>query len=504
MSSILNKIEVASPLVQIFGAQSKLCANVLNNTSAYKVVGKGTRGVVLALPNGKRKVVKLSYADYEIYTVIHPNTTVESYAKHAEETWGIPAAVTISLNRAIGLNPEKELSKGTHIIAPTFAKMLLRLIPTLVKCNFAAYTGRPTRASPSVVLQKNSYILPSKTYYAEEDIYSDFINGSLCGHLYNSGRSINFIAVHEFATCAPTPPLTVVPTRIGGHRPPGVKAEPDISLGSPKARQYIMMDQIDNNVSSIMPCLLGAGGSPRHAQIYDRLAPYIERITESVMIQTLHAIAMYQTEFALSHNDLHYANLFIEYVTAETTWRGEYLIDRDYFVLGDFGMSCKYTTPMVLQKYVMQDAFRESAYVPNWFAPAYDLLMVADFFAAQAPNNRLAQELLGAVVGKNLATLKGTTIQALRKSNAEIKATVFGFPPGGSENTSRPKLPQLWTNTATAVEILRGPLFSKYKKKPLRGREIVLGRCHGIMPQVSAMCKRDPPKTGVRRSAALR
>lgn len=64
----------------------------------------------------------------------------------------------------------------------------------------------------------------------------------------------------------------------------------------------------------------------------ERLVPVVEeRFTDDLLIQTLHAIYVYQREYKLQHNDLTPSNLLLRKLDETSTFRGQTLHDADYF-----------------------------------------------------------------------------------------------------------------------------------------------------------------------------
>jgi serine/threonine protein kinase len=124
----------------------------------------------------------------------------------------------------------------------------------------------------------------------------------------------------------------------------------------------------------------------------------------SIVAQILIAVLFYQSIFKISHNDLHTGNIFLEKITNKTKYNGKYLKDygfisyniygKEYYVplgrylvkIGDWGLSCKYSKPMVLSqlvidsfagrdKYFDEGTFRQAmSIIPNVYRPSYDLI----------------------------------------------------------------------------------------------------------------------------------
>jgi len=207
---------------------------------------------------------------------------------------------------------------------------------------------------------------PAGSYICENSAFSEYLVGLLAGAFYEKGMSINFIHTFSFATCK---------KRDSTHN-------------------YTFMQRIDGSIN--------------------KLFPMNDPVDENaVAIQVLHAIATYQT-LKISHNDLHFGNIMFERITPATMWKGERLVDYDFFeyIIGetsiyiprtrilvkiaDFGLAVKYSEPMVGQEWVVRDGVYNSGYgpwMPNKFSWSYDALVALSNFWSQCKYNNFISRL---------------------------------------------------------------------------------------------------------------
>ena len=212
-------------------------------------------------------------------------------------------------------------------------------------------------------LTRKEQTIPANSYVCENEQYSEYMIGVLVSQLYKNGLTprseslynINFLDVLSFTTC---------------HEP--------------MYSQYIFMERITSDLKTADDLTQG-----------DLI---------SIVAQLLIAILFYQSIFKISHNDLHTGNIFLERITDKTKYNGRYLKDygfisyniygKEYYVplgkylvkIGDWGLSCKYSKPMVLTQLVIDNfsgrdnyfddgTFRQDmSIIPNVYRPSYDLI----------------------------------------------------------------------------------------------------------------------------------
>ena len=224
---------------------------------------------------------------------------------------------------------------------------------------------------------KGTITVPSKSYVCDEERYSEYVLSVLVGELYRKGECINFIDTFDFATCL-----------------------------KPVSNQYIFMERIDNVLKTIADCVFTEDYS----------------IGMRAVIQLLFAIAIYQRKYKIVHGDLHLDNVFVEYVTPTTEFGGQKLAECDYFYyqigkktiylpytpfiikIGDWGLSCKYSEPMVMNSNTMRDGYDQyegfGPWIPNFYTETYDAVLSIGRCMLFAQDNSEMQTLFAEMMGK--------------------------------------------------------------------------------------------------------
>ena len=255
-----------------------------------------------------------------------------------------------------------------------FRKPLKETTPPLVKIH------------PEAHMSTNPFV----TEYIMSLFFSDF---------YTLKKSIHFVPVEDnsFSTC-----LTAAE-----QKETSLQTPPPINI-----KDLFVMKRVE-------------GHSLYNIEDSWRPLPPNTEYQNACLIQVLHSIAMYQQE-KISHNDLHGGNIMIEQMLPGTRWNNQQLINYDYFQytikngedlyipfvpfvskIIDFGLSCKYSKPQVFNKLIMKGLFSSATDLkggdgqhrtlipPNWFFPAYDVLMfLLNFCLMIFPKNLLAQQVL--------------------------------------------------------------------------------------------------------------
>ena len=175
-------------------------------------------------------------------------------------------------------------------------------------------------------------------YICSNNVYSEYMIGVLCSSLseyLNNSRGFgcrNFVFVTDFATCT----------------------------SNNKFLQYVFMEKIDRDLDYIMT----------HG--------YDDIYTPSILFQCFFAIYTYEFMYQMNHNDLHFGNIFIrilpniKYLCYKFK-QNTYYIPTKYLVkIGDYGLSCKYSEPMILNKEIMDNEITDV--IPNFYNTCYDVM----------------------------------------------------------------------------------------------------------------------------------
>ena len=263
----------------------------------------------------------------------------------------------------------------------------------------------------------NVISFPSPFYMCKNEFYTEYALSLIFSDFYTSGKSIHFVPVKRdsFSTCL-TFPLKKRKVRKEKEK------EPKISIN-----EFFSMDHVKGH-----PLYDAASTEPTK---YSHLLSQVSTETavedtfgkddngylNACLIQVLHSIAVYQNQ-SISHNDLHGGNIIMEQILYSTQWDNQELIDYDYFQykignnnkslyipfvpflpkIIDFGLSCKYGSPeVILNESIMTNKVGEplgnpqSLIPPNWYFPAYDILIfLFTFCTFLFPQNLLGQRIL--------------------------------------------------------------------------------------------------------------
>jgi serine/threonine protein kinase len=242
-------------------------------------------------------------------------------------------------------------------------------------------------------------ILIDKSYLCYKETYSEYIIGILTGQLYRNGMYRHTKPQRGSETRS----RVSNPLKEGREVPPGLSKDLDFSINftnifdfvtcyKPEETQYMFMQEIDTTLED---------------EKLDSSFLISERLSAQafVFMQVLFAIRAYQS-YNISHNDLRLDNIFLEKITKNTKYNGEYIRSNDYLEfkfgdesfyleipptdkyivkIGDWGMAVKYGKdkgPTVGFFDVLMgefDGIVNKANIPNWFAPAHDLFTFLNF-----------------------------------------------------------------------------------------------------------------------------
>jgi hypothetical protein len=294
----------------------------------------------------------------------------------------------------------------------------------------------------SVIIYIPSFMLGSvcSSKFVCDSDYSEYIISVLVANLKRKMISANFIDTFLFATCE----------------------DPD----QYRSNHFIFMEKVDATFGNIIDIISEKTYSGKIQQ-RDSMA------VNSIFIQTLHAIAAYQQKYKIVHGDLHQDNVFIEYVTEETTVNGENLYDAEFFKykigntklyvpatkhivkIGDWGYACKYSKPLVCNKNVF-DGMHLS--IPDFYNVSYDTLYISQIFWEHNPSNEFVKNVLLKMYGEKSGVPKRLSQKYLQKSGRPIISKVKNL-----------------DKTADPTKILKDSiLMQNYLKKPT-GKIVLMG-----------------------------
>lgn len=305
--------------------------------------------------------------------------------------------------------------------------------------------------------KKDKIIVKKGSYLCDHEWFSEYVNGVYVGQLFRNMECINFFNMYSMFLC-PTNDETIF-------------------------EQFIIMDQLDGELPGCQRCMK-----------LDRINLMgKDKYIDAIYIQTLFAIAMYQDRFKISHNDLHEGNVFIEYVTSDTIFNNKRLNDAKWYhykikdkdiyfpatgiiaKIGDFGLSVKYSDPIVGDKQVFETGYDQydgmGPWIPNQFIPSYDSFFFTCRYARKI-NNVINQKEIGGLMSSCLKFMCGTEEEWKDRSDLLIPLVKDDWI---HKDTIRPNLKKLYNIKGALDVLVSGPIYQKYSNVPSSGKIVTLG-----------------------------
>jgi serine/threonine protein kinase len=443
---ILKVVNNGSSIVKLLGyPHEKKCSLIGAEISLGNRVGKGAFGEVylITFPGmGTRKyVIKAGEIEFEVEN-LDSDELIQLLTKR-DLTW--EDIKPLQTARTIRVFENGETDHGVP-------KQMAVVIPPnmcLITKNAETFQRIPQGKVATTVT------VPVGSYLCDTNVYSEYVIGVYTGKLYREGLCANFFDVHSMFTC------------------PRKKAD--------EFMQYIVMDKIDGD-------LMAVGDS--------KLKDPVER--NSVYIQTLMAIACYQKKYQLSHNDLHAGNVFIEYIKNDTMYNNQDLSKATWFhynvsgyniyfpagkiivKIGDYGLSVKYSTPIVGDKYVFETGYDQNdgggPWIPNVYMPQYDSFFFTGAYIAKVAgsvgNSKLAGPLITDCMEFMCPDIKRKDPNHISEIREKLMKKNFIRSSNG-----RPILDNL-NLIKPVMEVIQGPIYQKYGKMPMsafNGEIVTLG-----------------------------
>jgi len=333
-------------------------------------------------------------------------------------------------------NYKTEFKKDDVVVVPTYAIQCRTTEPIIV---------------PRFNLKGKS-VFPIGSYLCTDEGFSEFAIASMCGRLYSMGVSVNFIEMYNFAVCDEEAP-----------------------------KSYTFMEQTDGDIRLDINRIFNP--------IYSKYN--IEYVEKCFVIQVLHAIAVYQTVYGISHNDLHPGNIFFNLVDEKTMFNGQTLYDADYFhysisrverepvnlyipaipyiaKIADFGKAFKWYPPKIGQMELIQTGFTggDTPWMPNWFIPQYDTSFFLISIMAEGPSSFASQIFDKLKIPRELFRPENRPIFAPVDTNSKYyKSMPYRFNP--SEPLSK------FTRLQAKKILTNKALIGEFTTKPEKGKKIV-------------------------------
>jgi serine/threonine protein kinase len=424
----IDIINSGGEIVSYLSTLSGECPLMKAEVEFVEKLGKGSYGAAFLVKidgmGNKQYVAKRMVILSEIESNPYGKAkTLRELAEDMHQRTMVSAEAVISVN---GGDPDE-------VIEPD-GKFMYLYVPTYAKVCKVTYNMEEKRTDG-----KGTVKIPKGSYLCENNQYSEYINGVLCGELYRKGISVNFLDVFSFITCP---------------------VEGSADDWEKRGSQYVFMEKIDDEIGKYLKTLSR-----------DR----VEAELPSIYAQILHAILCYQRTYQLQHNDLHDANVFMEYIKPDAEFNGQQLYDAEWFhysvdgedyyfpytrilaKIGDFGLSVKYSHPIVGDKesatggYDQEDGY--GPWVPNWYTENYDVLTITYRLYWFNMSNKFIGSVLDYI---------------LREGKGDM-SLLF------SSNNLRPRVKKLEDMGSITPKSIFENILGNYRTKPSSGRIVTLG-----------------------------
>jgi serine/threonine protein kinase len=454
---ILNTISHGDEITELLGLPSEKCALIGTEIKLGKSLGKGSFGEVFSITfpgmGKKQYVVKKGALVLEV--IFKPKSRIMEILKVGDFALDYVMKWQTPERRRL-FNEAKNDNNVSILIPPKICRLSQDRLFTEIP-NRNARNGNKDHL---IKIEKGSYLCSDASF-------SEFVIGSYTGKLYRDGLCINFFNVYSMFTC--------------------VDYESNFSA---IYNQYIFMDKIDNSMRKISKCITLENYAKTNFKTF-----VTDEICNGVFIQVMFAIAMYQNKYNISHNNLHDDNVFVEYVTKDTTFNSEKLIDKEWYhyrcdnidiyfpaipvivKIGDFGLSVKYSKPIVGNKAIFSSGHVDDGtghWIPNIYLPSYDSLffMVSIWLLLGRQTSWVKENKYGKLIPECVRVMCPTVPKSNNPDFDYFPAMVSqGYV---RRSNGRPVLNNL-TNVLPAISILKGPIANMYGKKPKTGTIITLG-----------------------------
>lgn len=398
---IIKAILEGESLTQIMMEPSPICAILETDIIFGKTIGKGMHGEVLQVSFPGSGIGK--------YAVKRADAMAARFTKGQNPT------TFLDLQKRYNIKAEKIIRYNNLKAQPGDVVPRQIWIPSFMtgcKLNKSiSYTRfdstKDTSATGVAVTPAKFWGTTDSTTFNEGDHLcpmnvSEFAISILAGSLYRSGRSINFLDVFYFATCK----------------------DPIITEGS-IVNQYTFMERVRTSLRKCLLCLCERNYKGEVGIMFSTRPEAVEKLMNSITIQILHAIYLYQSTYQIVHGDLHDDNVFIDFLIDGNSsqsleegsirsleWKNQRLIDADYYEyridgksiyvpggkecpfivkIGDWGLACKYSSPQIANVETIISGYDQydgnGPWIPNFYNEMYDMYYIIDILYRLNPSN---------------------------------------------------------------------------------------------------------------------
>ncbi len=362
---IISTIDSESEIVKLLGLPSEKCALINTKIKLTKKLGEGVNGQAFQIEfpgmGDKLYVAKKTQLTLQVFN--GDRGKADKFLDKENLTWDTIRDWQPKKNVTIFENANY-YDKISIVIPPKMCLVKeVKRFPS-IPTNYGYTHGSHMNYSDNGL----TFTVPKGSYVCENNTFSELVIAVYAGKLYRDAVCINFFNTYSMFTC--------------------VNAK-QYARDFNEYTQFTFMDKIDRDLWKIRGCVT----MDKYIEENKRISP---NITNGIYVQTLFAIAAYQQQYKISHNDLHLENVFVEFVTDKTMFNGEKVKDADYYhysiggndiyipaipvivKIGDFGLSTKYSKPIIGSLEVFEDGMDTEdgtgSWIPNVYVPQYDSL----------------------------------------------------------------------------------------------------------------------------------
>lgn len=437
-SEVLDILKNGESITDFLGFPSEKCALIGSEIQLVNILGRGKYGIVYSInsPDVGERLYAVKVSEFILEVVYNTHKKILKYMVNGGYTW----------EQLKKLQPREYIEKFENAGAYDY----VRVVFPPKRC-----LQYDDRHFTNFVTGKKDVKVEAGSYLCDDETFSEYCIGAYLGTLYRERKCAHFFNVYSLFVC---------PENI----------ENDVF----EYKMYTFMDRIDGELKKYKSCI--------SAKKFLDIIGHSQDMITSIYIQTIFAIAAYQDQFQISHNDLHLGNIFVEIVTPNTKFGGKNVIDADWYhysfkdrnfyipavpvivKIGDFGLSIKYKPPFIGQRQVFENGYdqggKEGPWISNTYMPSYDNLYFSTVYLDVLPifhkNKNFITECIEYMCPK-------------LTNNGYIYNDLFLHDYIHYE-TARPVLKNL-ENVKTSADIINGPILEKYGQIQ-KGEIITLGK----------------------------
>ena len=409
---VIPVLNTGGAIISLLGTESKLCPALQDGNIQMRFFAAGREGAVADITfvgmGTKRYVVKVSKILKEA-NIVTANMDLQAIARFYYLNYEVSPRILIEMN---GGNPNRVYRTGEKVMLPLFG----------IECKL-----RNDLIVFSTADKQRRFVFPAGSYLCTKTTYSEYLISLLVGEIYRAGTSINFLDTFNFATCAEYPP----PARVlNAFKKMAAKEDEELESYDRLGAQYTFIEKIDGVLGDLLKAV-----DPNYIP--------------GLVVQMLHAIATYESQYELVHGDLHMGNVFYLQVKPDTMWNGQLVSQAQYFLykvgdtnlyipaspyivkIGDWGRAVKYSKPIVGDLYAVVNGYDEgkgTPLLPNFYNETYDMLFSLNTFNA-INSNAFILQIMDYLLGDY------RQMQAYFKGNFRPKLSALEMEPLVSKST---------------------------------------------------------------------